>query len=80
MYAAMPRSLLNRASTVGSRTIERGEPQLRQAAAAARQELLKLAAARLGTTGQKTLTVTDGVVSVCGEPCEEGFLRRPGRR
>ena len=33
--------------TAGSRTIERGGPQLRQAAAAARQELLKLAAARL---------------------------------
>ena len=30
--------------TAGSRTIERGGPQLRQAAAAARQELLKLAA------------------------------------
>ena len=33
--------------TAGSRTIERGGPQLRQAAAAARQELLKLAAGRL---------------------------------
>jgi nicotinate dehydrogenase subunit B len=34
-------------STVGSRTIERGGPQVRQAAAAARMELLKLAAPRL---------------------------------
>ena len=35
--------------TAGSRTIERGGPQLRQAAAAARQQLLKLAAKRLDT-------------------------------
>jgi CO/xanthine dehydrogenase Mo-binding subunit len=35
-------------STVGSRSIERAGPQVRQAAAAARQELLKLASARLG--------------------------------
>jgi CO/xanthine dehydrogenase Mo-binding subunit len=48
--------------TAGSRTIERGGPQLRQAAAAARQELLKLAAARLNSTPDK-LTVKDGVVS-----------------
>src|SRR5437867_3366056 len=38
-------------STVGSRSIERAGPQFKQAAAAARQELLKLAAARLGATG-----------------------------
>jgi len=48
--------------TAGSRTIERGGPQLRQAAAAARQELLKLAAVRLKTSPDK-LTVKDGVVS-----------------
>ena len=48
--------------TAGSRTIERGGPQLRQAAAAARQELLKLAASRLNAIVEK-LTVTDGVVS-----------------
>src|SRR5215208_3881050 len=35
---------INQGTTAGSRTIERGGPQLRQAAAAARQELLKLAA------------------------------------
>ena len=51
--------------TAGSRTIERGGPQLRQAAAAARQELLKLAAARLNAPVD-TLTVKDGVVSVAG--------------
>jgi nicotinate dehydrogenase subunit B len=53
--------------TAAARTIERGGPQLRQAAAAARQELLKLAAARLDS-GVDLLTVTDGVVSVVGNP------------
>jgi nicotinate dehydrogenase subunit B len=52
-------------STVGSRSIERAGPQFKQAAAAARQELLKLAAARLGATADQ-LTVKDGVVSVVG--------------
>ena len=56
---------IDQATTSASRTIERGGPQLRQAAAAARQELLKLAAARLGAPVEK-LTVTDGVVSVVG--------------
>ncbi|MGH7766021.1 MAG: molybdopterin cofactor-binding domain-containing protein, partial [Candidatus Binatia bacterium] len=51
--------------TAGSRTIERAGPQLRQAAAAARQELLKLASKRLGAPVEK-LTVTDSVVSVVG--------------
>lgn len=51
--------------TAGSRTIERGGPQLRQAAAAARQELLKLAAAKLDATPDQ-LVVKDGVVSVAG--------------
>ena len=49
--------------TVGSNTILRGGPQLRQAAAAARAELLKLASTRLSTPVEQ-LTVTDGVVSV----------------
>jgi len=53
--------------TAAARTIERGGPQLRQAAAAARQELLKLAAARLDS-GVDLLTVTDGVVSIVGTP------------
>src|SRR5215470_6435816 len=52
-------------ATVGSRSIERAGPQFRQAAAAARQELLKLAAARLSATADQ-LTVKDGVVSVVG--------------
>src|SRR5919106_2507772 len=53
--------------TAGSRTSERGGPQLRQAAAAARQELLKLAAAKLNSSPEK-LVVKDGVVSVAGDP------------
>ena len=57
---------INQGTTAGSRSIERGGPQLRQAAAAARQELLKLAAARLNSTPEK-LAVKDGVVSVTGD-------------
>src|SRR5216684_4447124 len=38
---------IDQGMTVASRTLERAGPQLRQAAAAARQQLLKLAAARL---------------------------------
>jgi nicotinate dehydrogenase subunit B len=56
--------------TAGSRTIERAGPQLRQAAAAARQELLKLASARLGASVDK-LTVRDGVVSVAGSAAKK---------
>src|ERR1035441_847590 len=56
--------------TAASRTIERGGPQLRQASAAARQELLKLASTRLDTPVDK-LTVTDGVVSVISSPARK---------
>ena len=51
--------------TAGSRTIERAGPQLRQAAAATRQQLLKMASAKLEVPIEQ-LTVTDGVVSVMG--------------
>ncbi len=57
-------------STVGSRTIERAGPQVRQAAAAARQELLKLAAARLGAPVEK-LTVQNGVINVAGNAAQK---------
>jgi nicotinate dehydrogenase subunit B len=53
--------------TAAARTIERGGVQLRQASAAARQELLKLASAHLDAPVDM-LTVTDGVVSVVGNP------------
>jgi nicotinate dehydrogenase subunit B len=56
--------------TAAARTIERGGVQLRQASAAARQELLKLASARLDSPVDK-LTVTDGVVSVIGSPSKK---------
>ncbi|MBM4262370.1 MAG: xanthine dehydrogenase family protein molybdopterin-binding subunit [Deltaproteobacteria bacterium] len=58
---------IEQGSTVGSRSIERAGPQIRQAAAAARHELFKLASAQLGAPVEK-LTVADGVVSVVGEP------------
>jgi nicotinate dehydrogenase subunit B len=51
--------------TAAARTIERGGVQLRQASAAARQELLKLASTRLDSPVDM-LTVADGVVSVVG--------------
>jgi nicotinate dehydrogenase subunit B len=56
--------------TAAARTVERGGVQLRQASAAARQELLKLASAHLDAPVDK-LTVTDGVVSVVGSPSKK---------
>jgi len=56
--------------TAAARTVERGGVQLRQASAAARQELLKLASARLDSPVDM-LTVTDGVVSVVGSPSKK---------
>src|SRR5258705_2191923 len=53
--------------TSASRTLERAGPQLRQAAAAARQELLKRASTQLGSPANQ-LTVTGGGVSVTGNP------------
>jgi CO/xanthine dehydrogenase Mo-binding subunit len=61
---------VDQAVTAGSRTLERAGPQLRQAAAAGRQELLKLASARLGAPVER-LTVSDGVVSVAGNPAKK---------
>jgi len=52
--------------TVGSRTIPQAGANLRQAAAAARQELLTMAAARLEVPVE-SLTVTDGVIGVTGD-------------
>ena len=58
---------IDQATTSGSRTIERAGPQVRQAAAAARKELLRRAAEKLSAPAEK-LTVRDGVVSVVGNP------------
>lgn len=61
---------IDQAATVASRTLERGGPQLRQAAAAARQQLLKLASVSLEAPVEN-LTVNDGVVSVIGNPSKK---------
>ena len=65
MDRATPRRPSIRRQLSGSRTIERAGPQIRQAAAAARKELLRLGAAKLGAPAEK-LTVVNGMVSVAG--------------
>jgi nicotinate dehydrogenase subunit B len=56
----------NQGATVASASIERGGPQIRAAAAEARQALLSMASQRLNAPiGQ--LTVSSGVVSVTGD-------------
>jgi CO/xanthine dehydrogenase Mo-binding subunit len=52
---------VDQAVTAASRTLERAGPQLRQAAAVARRELLRLASERLNTPADQ-LTVVDGVI------------------
>lgn len=61
---------IDQAATVGSATIQRGGPQLRQAAAAARQQLLKLASAHLDVPLEQ-LSVTDGMVSDSGNAAKK---------
>ena len=57
----------NQGATTSSSSIHRGGPQVRAAAAEARQALLALASTRLGVqTG--SLTVSKGVVSIDGDP------------
>jgi len=56
--------------TAGSQTLMRAGPQLRQAAAAGRQQLLKLAAAQLGSPAEM-LTVRDGVVMAANDPARK---------
>jgi CO/xanthine dehydrogenase Mo-binding subunit len=56
----------NQGATVASASIERGGPQIRAAAAEARQALLGLASRRLGVPADR-LTVSGGVVSVVGD-------------
>jgi CO/xanthine dehydrogenase Mo-binding subunit len=57
----------NQGATTSSSSIHRGGPQVRVAAAEARQALLLLASARLGVQ-PGSLTVSKGVVSIAGEP------------
>jgi nicotinate dehydrogenase subunit B len=61
---------IDQSVTAASRTLERGGPQLRQAAAAARQELVKLASAKLGTPVGE-LIVEDGVVRIARHPASK---------
>jgi len=58
---------IDQSQTSGSRTLHKAGPQLRQAAAAGKQELLKLASAHLDAPVGK-LTVIDGLVSVTDSP------------
>jgi len=57
----------NQGGTYSSAAINRGSPQVRNAAAEARRSLLQLASARLNAPVDQ-LTVTRGVVSVFGNP------------
>jgi nicotinate dehydrogenase subunit B len=57
----------NQGGTYSSAAINRGSPQVRNAAAEARRALLQLASARLGAPVDR-LSVTRGVVSVAGAP------------
>jgi nicotinate dehydrogenase subunit B len=56
----------NQGATVASAAIERGGPQIRVAAAEARQALLTLASRKLGVPADR-LTVSKGIVSVVGD-------------
>jgi len=62
MEAGDTAKTVDQAVTAASRTIERAGPQLRQAAAVARRELLRLASQRLNAPADQ-LTVVDGVVA-----------------
>jgi CO/xanthine dehydrogenase Mo-binding subunit len=57
----------NQGGTYSSASIQRGGPQVRTAAAEARQALLQMAAKNLNTPVEK-LTVSKGVVAVSGSP------------
>ena len=57
----------NQGGTYSSASVQRGGPQIRAAAAEARQKLLELAAAKLGAPAGQ-LRVARGVVSVAGRP------------
>ena len=65
MEAGDTSKTVDQAVTAASRTIERAGPQLRQAAAVARRELLRLASERLNAQAEQ-LSVTDGVISANG--------------
>ena len=66
MEAGDTSKTVDQAVTAASRTIERAGPQLRQAAAVARLELLRLGSEHLNTPIEQ-LNVNDGVISVNGD-------------
>ena len=66
MEAGDTSKTVDQAVTAASRTIERAGPQLRQAAAVGRRELVRMASERLNTPANQ-LTVADGVVSAKGD-------------
>ena len=66
MEAGDTSKTVDQAVTAASRTIERAGPQLRQAAAVGRRELVRMASERLNAPANQ-LTVVDGVVSVNGD-------------
>jgi nicotinate dehydrogenase subunit B len=70
MYSGDTDKAVDQGVTAAARTVERGGVQLRQASAAARQELLKLASTQLDSPVDK-LTVSNGVVSVVGSPSKK---------
>src|SRR4051812_2929971 len=59
----------NQGGTYSSAAINRGSPQVRNAAAEARRALLQLASARLAVPADR-LSVSKGVVSVTGTPTQ----------
>jgi CO/xanthine dehydrogenase Mo-binding subunit len=63
----------NQGGTYSSASINRGGPQVRTAAAEARQALLKLASAKLSAPAEQ-LTVSKGVVSAAGRTVSYGEL------
>src|SRR5579863_10456702 len=65
MEAGDTSKTVDQAVTAASRTLERAGPQLRQAAAVGRRELLRMASERLNAPAGQ-LTVVDGVVSANG--------------
>jgi CO/xanthine dehydrogenase Mo-binding subunit len=70
MEAGDTSKTVDQAVTAASRTIERAGPQLRQAAAVARLELLRLGSERLNTPVEQ-LTVNDGMISANGDPARK---------
>ena len=66
MEAGDTSKTVDQAVTAASRTIERAGPQLRQAAAVGRRELVRMASERLNVPASQ-LSVVDGVVSANGD-------------